>query len=334
MNPNQPPSASRHIATAESSAPASPSASSPRPLRDLCGLCAKKITRSVSTRGLNVSIAPTIACCVLTLLTAQTQAGYTYLGNPPTKWELGPNAASEHNFIAPAGPRSPGSATFSIVPAGITFDHDADTSHGTHRTVAITALNVPGLETEAEYAAVFDWALDTWASVSGFENLGQIVDSGANIGASDVNLGHVADIRIAAWELTSSSLVAHAFQPGTEAIYGAGGTLAGDFHIDVNRNWVDDPLAGASTTRFDFPTIVLHELGHALGLGHSSTSGAVMQNGYRGAKRELTPDDIAAIQALYGVPEPSTVVLVATAFVAIALKRLGACRSARAQRQS
>lgn len=265
---------------------------------------------------------------------ARCEAGFAYLGNPPTKWELGPNAASEHGFAAPAGPRSPGSATFSIVPAGRTFDHDADLAHGGHRTAAITALGVPGFETEDDYAALFDWALDSWASVSGFRNLGRVNDGGANVGASEADGGHVGDIRIAAWELTSASLVAHAFQPGTEAIYGLGGTLAGDLHLDVNRNWVDDPLAGPSSTRFDIYTIVLHEMGHALGLGHSTVRGSVMENAYRGAKRELTPDDVAGIQSLYGVPEPGTAVLVVVAVVVFAMRGRYACRAVRVKRES
>ena len=258
------------------------------------------------------------AACLATIA-ARADAGFTYLGNPPTKWDLGPNAASEHGFAAPEGPRTPGSATFSIVPAGRTFDHASDTSHGAHLTAPITALNVPGFDDEADYAALFNWALDTWASASGFTNLGQVSDSGANIGASDSAGGRLGDIRIAAWELTSSTLVAHAFQPGTEAVYGLGGTLAGDLHIDVNRNWVDDPNAAASTSRFDIYTIVLHEMGHALGLGHSTVRGSVMENAYRGARRELTPDDINAIQAVYGVPEPSTITLAAVALLFIAL---------------
>jgi hypothetical protein len=274
-----------------------------------------------------------VLVAALVLFAARGEAGYTYLGSPATKWDVGPNLASEHSLMAPTGPRSPGAATFSIVPAGVSFDHDADTSHGTHRTAAITAIGVPGFATEADYVALFDWALNTWASVSGFQNLGLVTDSGANVGASDANGGHLGDIRIAAWELTSSSLIAHAFQPGTEAIYGEGGTLAGDLHLDVNRNWVDDPLAGSSSTRFDIYTIVLHEMGHALGLGHSTIRGSVMENAYRGANRELTADDIAGIQAIYGVPEPSAVVLGLIAIVMLMLRRRGACRWSSAKRE-
>ncbi|MEX2187597.1 MAG: matrixin family metalloprotease [Pirellulales bacterium] len=273
------------------------------------------------------------AIAVCTFSASRADAGYTYLGDPPSKWDIGPNAASEHAFIAPAGPGTPGNATFSIVPAGRTFDNAADTAHGANHTAAITALGVPGFGDEGDYAALFDWALDSWARVSGFTNLGQVIDSGANIGATDADGGAIGDIRIAAWELSSSSLVAHAFQPGTEAIYGLGGTVAGDLHIDVNRNWVDDPLATASTSRFDIYTIVLHEMGHALGLGHSSVRGSVMENAYRGAKRELTADDLAAIRAVYGVPEPSTLVLATIALLTAAFAHQ-ACQAQRRQQQS
>jgi hypothetical protein len=274
-----------------------------------------------------------LGIAALAVLAARGEAGFTYLGSPATKWGVGPNLAYEHSLVAPDGPRSPGAATFSIVPAGLSFDHDADTSHGAHRTSAITALGVPGFAAEAGYVALFDWALDEWASVSGFRNLGIVADSGAHIGARDTDGGHLGDIRIAAWELSSSSLIAHAFQPGTDAIYGAGGTLAGDLHLDVNRNWVDDPLAGSSSTRFDIYTIVLHEMGHALGLGHSNVRGSVMENAYRGANRALTADDVAGIQAVYGVPEPSGVVLGLVATVMLALRGRGACRWARGTRE-
>lgn len=47
----------------------------------------------------------------------------------------------------------------------------------------------------------------------------------------------------------------------------------------------------------------LHELGHSLGLDHSSNSGAVMAPYYRGYNpfTQLHEDDIAAIQKLYGM---------------------------------
>jgi hypothetical protein len=71
-------------------------------------------------------------------------------------------------------------------------------------------------------------------------------------------------------------------------------TLAGDMHFDDDEHWRVD----ADTDLF---TVSLHELGHALGLGHSDRPGAVMYPYYQRADT-LTDDDIGAIQSLYAAP--------------------------------
>ena len=68
--------------------------------------------------------------------------------------------------------------------------------------------------------------------------------------------------------------------------------VAGDMHLDADEPWA----AGAT---MDLYSVVLHEAGHALGLGHSDVPGAVMYPYYRQATG-LTADDVAGIQALYG----------------------------------
>lgn len=47
-------------------------------------------------------------------------------------------------------------------------------------------------------------------------------------------------------------------------------------------------------------TVATHEFGHALGLRHSSVSGAMMAPVYAGPRRFLSADDIQGIQSLYG----------------------------------
>jgi hypothetical protein len=46
----------------------------------------------------------------------------------------------------------------------------------------------------------------------------------------------------------------------------------------------------------------MHEIGHAIGLDHPGSSGAIMGYRYDEQTRDLRPSDIAAAQSLYGVP--------------------------------
>ncbi|PQM32870.1 metalloendoproteinase 3-MMP-like [Prunus yedoensis var. nudiflora] len=84
---------------------------------------------------------------------------------------------------------------------------------------------------------------------------------------------------------------------------GPGGVLAhayaptnGRFHYDADETWV----VGAVPGGMDLETVALHEIGHLLGLEHSSVEGAVMLPGIRaGFTQSLHADDIQGIKALY-----------------------------------
>src|SRR5262249_21740571 len=52
---------------------------------------------------------------------------------------------------------------------------------------------------------------------------------------------------------------------------------------------------------YDLYSVLLHESGHALGMNHSTDSGAVMYAYYSGVRTGLSADDIAGIQSIYGV---------------------------------
>ena len=70
--------------------------------------------------------------------------------------------------------------------------------------------------------------------------------------------------------------------------------LAGDVHLDADENW----HVGGDV---DLYSVALHELGHAIGLGHSDVPGDAMYPYYRTGLR-LTANDIGAAQQLYGPP--------------------------------
>jgi hypothetical protein len=88
--------------------------------------------------------------------------------------------------------------------------------------------------------------------------------------------------------------------------------LDADVEIDVDHfgsAWSTSP-AGDCLAAFDLETVLLHEYGHSLGLGHPSATGGctpcpVMDESYGGVQRTLCPDDAAGVAALYPLT-PST----------------------------
>ncbi len=92
------------------------------------------------------------------------------------------------------------------------------------------------------------------------------------------------------------------FDPGTGAIT--------DADIAVNTaGFVFDatPGAGCSDELYDLRATLTHEVGHVLGLDHSLVRAATMDpHEVAGAceKRDLDPDDLAGLCALYVAPDP------------------------------
>lgn len=84
--------------------------------------------------------------------------------------------------------------------------------------------------------------------------------------------------------------LAHAFSPPN-----------GNFHLDAAENWAADN-GTRRVSEIDLESVAVHEIGHLLGLGHSSVEGAIMfptiSSGTR--KVELASDDVVGVQQLYG----------------------------------
>jgi hypothetical protein len=124
-------------------------------------------------------------------------------------------------------------------------------------------------------------------------NLALVSDGGEAVGSAgdqqdDPRFG---DIRIGAVPLPAGVLAETFLPPPAN-----GGTDAGDILLNSTINW-------QINSNYDLQTVVAHEFGHALGLGESSVSTAVMYGTYNGIKQALTSDDIAGIQSIYGAPQ-------------------------------
>lgn len=77
------------------------------------------------------------------------------------------------------------------------------------------------------------------------------------------------------------------------------GNAAGDIHFDDSETWTLN-LRSNGLQPIDLVTVAAHEIGHALGLDHTTVPNSLMLNTYTGSHRFLGIDDIAGIQSLYG----------------------------------
>jgi hypothetical protein len=128
-------------------------------------------------------------------------------------------------------------------------------------------------------------AFQTWAVYANI-SVGLVSDSGDPFGVAGQVQGDArfGDIRIGAQRMSDQQL---AITVPPDPYYS--GTLAGDVFLNSSYTFNQSNL---------FP-VMLHEAGHAFGLDHNTDPNSVMFGTFHG-QSWLAPEDISAIQALYG----------------------------------
>lgn len=232
-------------------------------------------------------------------------------------WVFGPDGTSIRSPDPEISGAQPAGFTWSMVPGNVGAVYFAGGNQITDRiTQEFTDLNATGLNSFADYKNVLESAVDAWADVSGIQNLGYVEETGeVMVGAVDeiVNRGAsagVGHIRFLAYDspiiptnvFASTSYIP---EPGAtvDNAYNRSRSLdvrfRSDAHIWSSGNQLNE-------NGFYFKKIAMHELGHAFGFGHNSISDSVMGGGLY-TEPGLGTGDIEGAIAIYGVPEPATV---------------------------
>uniref|UniRef100_A0A5B7BLC4 Putative metalloendoproteinase 1 n=1 Tax=Davidia involucrata TaxID=16924 RepID=A0A5B7BLC4_DAVIN len=137
--------------------------------------------------------------------------------------------------------------------------------------------------------AVFSRAFDRWSAVIPltFAETSSIYTADIRIGffSGDHGDGEPFDGVL--------GTLAHAFSPPS-----------GLFHLDGDEDWVidSDITTSSVVSAVDLESVAVHEIGHLLGLGHSSIEEAIMYPTIPSGTRKtvLAGDDIQGVQELYG----------------------------------
>jgi hypothetical protein len=175
--------------------------------------------------------------------------------------------------------------TLSFVPDGTVLGSDG--TNLIYSNLFATFNSHPGWSTSTWQNEIIR-AAQSWAQQTNI-NLDVVADSGAANGSGNYQQGdpQFGDIRIGGYNFGQSYL-ASAYMPPPINNYSAAGDINFNTGYCFNIN-----------TTYDLYTVAAHEIGHALGLAHSTTTTAVMYPTYNGVKSSLRPDDISGIRAIY-----------------------------------
>ena len=151
--------------------------------------------------------------------------------------------------------------TFSFAPDGVAWDK------GTNSVNATLDAEFGG----TGWQSIVARALQTWSAASNL-NFVEVPDGAYSFNTVGSAQGdpRFGDIRVAGFSFGVSSTIANTYGPPPD-----GSTAAGDVVLDTAYNF-------SPSSKYDFQTVILHELGHSLGLAESPQPTSVMYTYFSG----------------------------------------------------
>ncbi len=141
------------------------------------------------------------------------------------------------------------------------------------------------------YQALVQQAVAEWDDVAGITLL-QVADSAS----ADIRIGF-GEFGAGAGEIGETG---YSYYAGTPQTFAPGVTVRAEDPLEHGLSAGMPIYTGTQTGLYQ---VILHEVGHALGLNHSTDVNAVMYPSAGAANRGLDASDIAGIQSLYGAPD-------------------------------
>ncbi len=165
-----------------------------------------------------------------------------------------------------------------------------NTVRGTQSGEVTWSMNLAGLQTVAGFSlsvfedAVFE-AFDAWAAIAGLNF--RFVSS---FGTADIN------VNVAPLSGSTVGIARYSFSGSDSNNSGLVELLGANISMDQNERWRPEANDGSVS----FVQVLMHEIGHSLGLNHFNVSDSVMHATANSGSQKLGDDDIAGIQNLYG----------------------------------